>query len=119
MSPSTEAEEAREPTPEEVGLLAEEALGPEVALLADLDTAGFAGALGEVAAALAQRPAGVLECTTRYGAALLAGGWSTLARSFGLHPAAPLAPEHGDHRFQDASWQRNPYFFGLHQGYLA
>ncbi len=119
MSPSTEAEEPREPTPEEVGLLAEEALGPEVALLADLDTAGFAGALGEVAAALAQRPAAVRECTTRYGVALLAGGWSTLARSFGLHPAAPLEPEHGDRRFQDASWHRNPFFFGLHQGYLA
>jgi polyhydroxyalkanoate synthase len=61
----------------------------------------------------------VLECTARYGAALLAGGFSTVGRSFGLHLAGPVAPEHGDRRFQDASWQRNPLFFGLHQGYLA
>jgi polyhydroxyalkanoate synthase len=61
----------------------------------------------------------VLECTARYGTALLAGGFSTVGRSFGLHLGGPLAPEHGDRRFQDASWQRNPLFFGLHQGYLA
>src|SRR5215203_4480041 len=114
MSPATEVpEEPREPTPEEVGLLAEEALGPEVALLADLDTAGFARALGEVAAALAHRPVQVLQCTTRYGAAVLVGGWSAVGRSFGFPVAGLLAPDGGDRRFQDASWQRNPLFFGV------
>ena len=120
MSPSTGApEEPREPTPEEVALLATEALGPEVALLADLDTAGFARALGEVGAALVQRPAQVLECTTRYGATLLAGGWSVVGRTFGFPVAGPMAPDARDRRFQDATWKRHPVFFGLHQWYLA
>ena len=120
MSPPTgDPEERREPTAEEVGRFATEALGPEVGLLADVDTAGFAQALGEVAAALAQRPAKVLECTTRYGAAVMAGGWSTIGRSFGFPVAGALAPDARDHRFQDASWQRNPLFFGLQQWYLA
>ena len=119
MSPSTGSPEEREPTPEEVGLVATEALGPEVALLADLDTAGFAQALGEVAAALAQRPAQVLQCTSRYGATLLAGGWTAIGRSFGLPVSGPLAPDARDKRFQDATWQRHPMFYGLQQWYLA
>ena len=119
MSPSTEApEDGHEPTPEEVGRVATEALGPEVALLADLDTAGFARALGEVATALAQRPRQVLACSTRYGAALMAGGWSTLGRSFGF-PVAPLQSDPRDQRFRDKSWHSNPLFFGLHQWYVA
>lgn len=120
MSPSTGApEEQREPTPEEVALLATEALAPEVAELADLDSAGFARALGEVAAALAQRPAEVLACSRRYAVTLMAGGLSTVARSFGFPAAGALVPDARDHRFQDASWQRNPLFFGLQQSYLA
>jgi polyhydroxyalkanoate synthase len=120
MSPSTEApDEPREPTPEEIGLLATEALGPEVALLADLDTAGFARALGEVGIALTQRRAQVLQCTTRYWAAVMAVGGSALVRSFGVHIGGPLAPDPRDRRFQDASWQQNPAFFAIHQCYLA
>ena len=118
MSPATEAE-GHEPTPEEVGLLATEALGPEAEALADLDTAGFARALGTVVAALARRPLPVLECTTRYGAALAAGGWSTLARSFGFPVAGPMRPDARDHRFQDLSWQHHPLFYGMQQWYLA
>lgn len=120
MSPSTVApEELQEPTPEEVALLATEALGPELAELADRDSAGFARALGEVASALAQRPGQVLACSRRYGFALMAGGVSTVARSFGFPAVAALAPDARDHRFQDVSWQRNPLFFGLQQSYLA
>jgi polyhydroxyalkanoate synthase subunit PhaC len=118
MSPSTGAE-GHEPTPEEVGLLATEALGPEAQALAEFDTAGFARALGTVTAALAQRPLQVLECTSRYGATLAAGGWSALARSFGFPVAGPMRPDARDHRFQDASWQHHPLFYGMQQWYLA
>ncbi len=103
----------------EVGRQATEALGPEAGLLAGVDTAGFAEALGQVAQALARRPDLALAATHRYAVTLAVAGSTAVARSFGALLPAPLEVDPGDRRFQDASWERSAWFFGLRQWYLA
>lgn len=98
---------------------ASEALGPEVVLLAGLDSASPAPALGEVGVALATHPASVAGATGRYAFALAQAGLATMAKCLGLSPSAPLEPDAGDRRFTDPAWSGHPWFFGLGQGYLA
>lgn len=83
----TEADESA-PTAAEA---ASEALGPEVRLLAGLDSAAFTGALGEVGAAIAQRPAAVAEATWRYAYTLAEIQFATAGRWLGCHDASPRA----------------------------
>lgn len=99
-----------------------EALGPEVGLLAGLDSTGLGEAVGEateVAASLAADPASVLGATARYVAALGNAGWATAMVTLGLAPSTRLEAEAGDRRFHDPSWNSHPWFFGVGQGYLA
>ena len=103
----------------DVAGVASEALGPEAGLLAGLDAPTFADALGEVGAALAMRPASLAGATGRYAASLGRLGWATTGRLFGVPVSAPLAPDASDRRFADPEWERQPWFFGLSQGYLA
>ena len=103
----------------EVGRQATEALGPEAGLLAGVDTTGFAEALGQVAEVLARRPDLALAATHRYAVTLAVAGSTAVARSFGAPLPAPLEVDPGDRRFQDAGWERSPWFFGLRQWYLA
>ena len=103
----------------EAGGAATEALEPETGLLAGLDSVGFGRALGATAAALPTRPTTVLTAMARLGASLAAGACATAGRAIGYPVAAPLEPEPRDRRFSDPAWQRNPWFFGIQQGYLA
>ncbi|MGH9179957.1 MAG: PHA/PHB synthase family protein, partial [Acidimicrobiales bacterium] len=88
-------------------------------LLAGLDSVGFGRALGATAASLSFKPRAVLAATARYGAALTQVAGATAARAAGVRVPAPLEPEAGDRRFADPAWDRQPWFFGLQQGYLA
>ena len=106
-------------TPTEVAAAASEALGPEAGLLAGLDSAGLANVLGEVGAALAARPPSIAGATARYAGALVQAGVGSMARYVGAAPPAPVELDPGDRRFADPAWDRNPWFFGLEQGYRA
>ena len=122
MSPSTggpETPDAEQPRATDVGRVATEVLGPEAGLLAGLDTPGFAEALGQVAAALADRPDLAVRATTRYAAAAALGSWAAVGRSLGAPLQGPLHAHAGDRRFRDPSWEQNPWFFGLKQWHLA
>jgi polyhydroxyalkanoate synthase len=88
-------------------------------MLAGLDTAGFARALGDVAATLALRPHRAMAAATRYATGLALGGAATTARALGVPVKAPLTGEPHDRRFRDPSWDENPWFFGIRQSYLA
>ncbi len=114
---------ADQPAPDqdalEAAILATEALGPEIKLLAGLDTAGFADALEQVGSALASRPGEVAVALTRYASALAESSWASVGRSFGASLAGPMEVDPRDRRFQDPSWERNPWFFVLRQWYLA
>ena len=106
-------------TADEVAREAAEALGPESALLAGLDSAELTPPLVEVGAALAFHPSAVAKATGRYTAALAEANWATITKWFGASPAFPLEPQRGDRRFADPAWARHPWFFGATQGYLA
>jgi polyhydroxyalkanoate synthase len=107
------------PEAQEAGRRATEALGPEVRLLAGLDTAGFAGALAQVVAGVVDNPAAAAAATARYAATIARAGWAVAARSMGAAVPGPVEADAGDRRFRDPSWERNPWFFGLSQSYLA
>ena len=96
-----------------------EALGPEAGLLAGLDSVGFGRALGATAASLWWKPGAVLAASARYGAALTQAAGATAARVARVPAPAPLEPSPGDRRWADPAWSRQPWFFGLQQGYLA
>ena len=123
MSDPAAGAAADQPAPDqdalEAAILATEALGPEIKLLAGLDTAGFADALEQVGSALASRPGEVAVALTRYASALAESSWASVGRSFGASLAGPMEVDPRDRRFQDPSWERNPWFFVLRQWYLA
>lgn len=108
-----------DPTITPAAAAAADALGPEVGLLAGLDSAASPAVLSHAGIALAARPTSVAGPTWRYGLALAEATWATTARWFGGSWPAPLEPEAGDRRFGDPAWRDHPWFFGLEQGYLA
>jgi polyhydroxyalkanoate synthase subunit PhaC len=75
--------------------------------------------MGELAEALARRPAAFVEPAGRAWAALAATGWGAAARAAGRTVPAPVAPERGDRRFRDRAWHDNPWFFAVGQSYLT
>jgi polyhydroxyalkanoate synthase len=80
---------------------------------------GFGRAVGEVAMALAARPAAVLKATDQYTRTLAEAGLAALARTVGLGPSGPAEPDRGDRRFADPTWSAHPAFFALQQAYVA
>ncbi len=106
-------------TPAAAAAAAADALGPEVGLLAGLESALSPEALSHFGVALAAHPTRVVGPTRRFGLALAEAAYATTARWFGGSRPAPLEPEAGDRRFLDPAWRDHPWFFGLEQGYLA
>jgi polyhydroxyalkanoate synthase subunit PhaC len=100
------------------GEAAADALGPEAAQFASLDTAG----LGQSALAVLRRAAGspgdVVMAGLRFWSDLARIGPVTAARWLGAE-AAPPVPVPADKRFADRSWSDNPAFFALRQAYQA
>ncbi len=112
----------QQPAAAAAGVAAAEALGPEVGLLAgfgSVDPVGFGQTLTELGAALVARPAPAFGAAGRFGAELVQVGWAVAARALGKAPRGPRQPADGDRRFRDPAWERNPWFFGLQQAYLA
>ncbi len=95
-----------------------QALTPEVDLEADLDMAGFGGALLTVLNRAMERPATLAEAGFRLTANLARATQFAAAKAIGSQAAPPIEPDR-DKRFADASWEDNPAFAALRQYYLA
>jgi polyhydroxyalkanoate synthase subunit PhaC len=96
-----------------------EALAPEAGLIARLDPADFGESVLSALGRAAMRPAEVAGAWTRFGTAM-ANVWpAAAARWLGSHPAPPVPADPADRRFADPSWDDNPGYFALRQGYLA
>ncbi|MDQ6798250.1 MAG: poly-beta-hydroxybutyrate polymerase, partial [Actinomycetota bacterium] len=57
--------------------------------------------------------------TTRHLATLAHVGWAAVGRAWGLDVRGPIDTDARDRRFADATWERNPWFYGLRQSHLA
>jgi polyhydroxyalkanoate synthase len=104
---------------EQSGADACETLAPEAGLLARLDPADFGESVLSVLGRAALRPAEVASAWTRFGTGLARLWPAVTARWFGSRMAPPLPADPGDRRFADPSWDGNPAYFTLLQGYLA
>ena len=96
-----------------------ETLAPEADLLARLDPADFGESVLSVLGRAALRPAEVAKAWARFGTALAKVWPAATARWLGSRQAPPLPDDPGDRRFADPSWDDNPAYFALRQGYLA
>ena len=96
-----------------------EALAPEAGLMARLDPADFGESVLSVLGRAALRPAEVAGAWARFGTALAKVGPAAAARWLGSQMAPPVPADPGDRRFADPSWDGNPGYFALRQGYLV
>src|SRR5258708_3336174 len=103
----------------QAGADAAEVLAPEGGLIARLDPADFGESVLSVLGRAALRPAEVAGAWARFGTALAKVGPAAAARWLGSQMAPPVPADPGDRRFADPSWDGNPGYFALRQGYLA
>jgi polyhydroxyalkanoate synthase len=97
---------------------AAESLGPESALLADLDPALWGQILMQVAVSTARHPVALARLSTRYASDVALGMFAAAARTMGVMVTGPL-PTRADRRFKDAAWEQNALFYALRQQHLA
>jgi hypothetical protein len=96
-----------------------EALAPEAGLMARLDPADLGRSVVSVLGRAAIRPADVAAAWARFGAAMATLGPAAAAWWLGWRTAPPVTADRRDRRFADASWEDNPFYVALRQGYLA
>ena len=96
-----------------------EALAPEAGLMARLDPADLGRSVVSVLGRAAMRPAEAAAAWVRFGAAMATLGPTAAARWRGWRTAPPAPADRRDRRFADASWEENPFYVALRQGYLA
>jgi polyhydroxyalkanoate synthase subunit PhaC len=77
---------------------------------------GFDKALRDLGEALSARPGAAQEVWMRFASDCMSAGVATMANASGGD--AVVTPARADRRFSDPSWQENPVYFGLQQGYL-
>jgi polyhydroxyalkanoate synthase len=94
-------------------------LGPEADVLASVDSAGLGQATMAVLGRAARQPGAMTAATLRFWTSAAMAGPVATARWLGLEVAPPVAVPDGDKRFADRTWNDNPAFFALRQGYLA
>ena len=103
----------------QAGAQASEALGPEMGLLARLDPADFGASVLAALTRAAWRPAEAGRAWLRYGSAMARAWPVAVARWAGADTPPPVPPDERDRRFADPTWDGNPAYFTLRQGYLA
>ncbi len=94
------------------------ALAPEVGLIGQLDTASFRQSIVAVLARAAEHPVDVASAVLRFSTSL-ARILPAAGRLWFGSQAAPPIPTGQDKRFSDPSWDDNPAYFAIRQGYLA
>src|SRR5947209_9404824 len=85
----------------------------------DVDGAGFGRALVRLGADLIRHPWRALPAAAEFTATVAAAGARTAALALGRPTEPAVAPAPRDRRFADPAWQKNPFFFGTAQMYLA
>jgi len=103
----------------QAGAQASEALGPEMGVLGQLDPADFGKSLLVTLARAAGRPGEAGRAWLRYGSAMASAWPVAVARWAGASAPPPVPPDDRDRRFADPTWDGNPAYFALRQGYLA
>jgi polyhydroxyalkanoate synthase subunit PhaC len=101
------------------GEQAAEVLAPEAAMFADNDPALLGRALGAAARAAIQNPLATTSSTFRLGERLWSAGTAALSRMAGRPAEGPMPVNPKDKRFTDPTWEENPAFWALRQGYMA
>jgi polyhydroxyalkanoate synthase subunit PhaC len=94
-------------------------LGPEAEVLGSADAAGLSQSTLAVLRRAARHPAAMGSATLRFWASVAVAGPVAAARWMGVDAAPPVPVLEGDKRFADRTWNDNPAFFTLRQGYLA
>ncbi len=80
---------------------------------------GFDEALRALGEALVSHPQAAEAVWIRFASDCMTAGAATMAQALGGEGGnAVVIPARTDRRFKDPSWQRNPVYFGLQQGYL-
>jgi poly(hydroxyalkanoate) polymerase-like protein len=87
--------------------------------MARLDPADLGRSVVSVLGRAAIRPADVAAAWARFGAAMATLGPAAAAWWLGWRTAPPVTADRRDRRFADASWEDNPFYVALRQGYLA
>jgi polyhydroxyalkanoate synthase len=85
----------------------------------DPDMAHFGKALGLVAKRLATRPVEVTTAGARMLAGLAQVPGAAAAEWLGRDQHPPFDLPARDRRFADEAWRKNPWFYSVHQSYLA
>jgi polyhydroxyalkanoate synthase len=91
---------------------------PTWGLGAVLDPVTFGEVLAETAAAIVRHPGPALDACARWANGMARAGCATLSRTLGADVPGPSHPGSRDRRFVDPTWEGNPLYFGLLQGYL-
>jgi polyhydroxyalkanoate synthase subunit PhaC len=94
-------------------------LGPEAEVLGSADAAGLGQSTLAVLRRAARHPAVMGSATLRFWASVAVAGPVAAARWMGVDAAPPVPVPESDKRFADRTWNDNPAFFALRQGYLA
>jgi poly[(R)-3-hydroxyalkanoate] polymerase subunit PhaC len=82
-------------------------------------TLGFDDALREMGEALAAHPEAAEAVWMRFASDCMAAGAATMANALRGGDGGPvMTPARADRRFKDPTWEQNPVYFGLQQGYL-
>jgi polyhydroxyalkanoate synthase len=105
------------PTQGDTAEAAAAALGPEAALV-QLDPVGLGGSLASVGRGLLHNPGGALNAWSDYARDVAAASVAVVARSLGADCDGPAERRPKDRRFADPTWEQNPFYYGLREGYL-
>jgi polyhydroxyalkanoate synthase len=95
-----------------------DAVGPEAAILAEVDPLALGEASAQLLGGLALNPLGTLQAFGSYASGLVAATTAGVARALGGDAPGPVEPGPKDKRFSDPTWQENPAYFLLQQNYL-
>lgn len=87
-------------------------------VLAERDPALWGRTSLQLAQGLATHPGDVARVTAAWAGLSARIGMATVARALGSAVDPPM-PVRKDPRFSDATWEENPFFWGLRQQYLA
>jgi len=94
-------------------------LGPDADVFGSLDAAGLGQATLSVLWRAARQPVVTGAATMRFWSSVAMAGPVATARWMGMKVAPAVAVPEGDKRFADRTWNDNPAFFAIRQGYLA
>jgi len=95
-----------------------DAVGPEAAILAEVDPLALGEASAQLVGGLALNPLGTLQAFGSFASGLVAATSAGVSRALGGEAPGPVEPGPKDKRFSDPTWQESPAYFLVQQSYL-